>query len=220
MKRIPEPELMDGQEQAKAYALADFSGPNELFIHLFTDFITEPIKGDVLDLGCGPADICIRFVQVYPECRIYGVDGSKAMLDFARQSITAGNLEKRISIIEGLLPDVDLPNTQYSALISNSLLHHLPDPMTLWETIKKYAHDNTAILVMDLMRPQSAADAKKIVAHYAQDEPDILKEDFHNSLLAAYRIEEVETQLKQAGLDSLKVDKVSDRHLIIKGSLT
>jgi hypothetical protein len=118
-----------------------------------------------------------------------------------------------------LLPEINLPNTQYSAIISNSLLHHLPDPMTLWDTIRKYAHNNTAILVMDLLRPQSRADAKKIVAHYhyAKDEPDILKEDFYNSLLAAYRIEEVEDQLKQAGFASLKVEKSSDRHMVIKG---
>ena len=35
MRRIPEPELMDDAEQAKAYAEADFSEPNQRFLELF-----------------------------------------------------------------------------------------------------------------------------------------------------------------------------------------
>ncbi len=34
MKRIPEPELMDGAEQASAYAEADFSEPHDHFMIL------------------------------------------------------------------------------------------------------------------------------------------------------------------------------------------
>ena len=32
MQRIIEPELMDAAEQAHAYAMADFAGPNERFV--------------------------------------------------------------------------------------------------------------------------------------------------------------------------------------------
>ena len=36
MERIPEPELMDDPEQARAYASADFSEPHQAFVERFT----------------------------------------------------------------------------------------------------------------------------------------------------------------------------------------
>ncbi|HEX6174620.1 MAG TPA: SAM-dependent methyltransferase, partial [Candidatus Binatia bacterium] len=62
MERIPEPELMDEDEQARAYALADFAEPHNHFVELFREcFPDEAITGHVLDLGCGPADVTLRF---------------------------------------------------------------------------------------------------------------------------------------------------------------
>jgi hypothetical protein len=56
------------------------------------------------------------------------------------------------------------------------------------------------------------AAAKKIVAKNAGGESAILQEEFYRSLLAAYTVSEVRTQLKHAGLP-LSVTMVSDRHL-------
>ena len=67
MERQPEPDLMDEEEQARAYALADFEAPHENFVELFKQrFAGEDITGDVLDLGCGPADVSIRFARHFP----------------------------------------------------------------------------------------------------------------------------------------------------------
>ena len=40
--RTPEPELMDGLEQARAYAEEDFSEPNELFLERFRLLHPQP----------------------------------------------------------------------------------------------------------------------------------------------------------------------------------
>ncbi|HBE91962.1 MAG TPA: SAM-dependent methyltransferase, partial [Gammaproteobacteria bacterium] len=55
------------------------------------------------------------------------------------------------------------------------------------------------------------------VQQYASDEADILQEDFYNSLLAAYTVDEVRGQLDAYGLQHLKVSRPSDRHLLISG---
>ena len=70
MKRIPEPELMDDPEQARAYALADFSEPHQAFIDHFARCFPRHRPRRVLDLGCGPADVTIRFARAYPDCVI------------------------------------------------------------------------------------------------------------------------------------------------------
>ncbi len=48
MKRIPEEELMDSAEQARAYADADYSGPHDAFISYFKTSFPEFRKGLIL----------------------------------------------------------------------------------------------------------------------------------------------------------------------------
>jgi len=73
--------------------------------------------------------------------------------------------------------------------------------------------------VMDLLRPTSPAAALALVEAHASAAPAVLRHDFHRSLLAAYRLDEVEAQLRDAGLRSLRVEVVSDRHWIAWGAL-
>ena len=220
MKRVPEPEIMNGRAQAKAYAMADFRAPNQMFVNLFVKkFSGLQVMGSVLDLGCGPADIPIRFALQYPQCRVCGVDGAEAMLEYGRQSINDRGLGDRITLIEGILPNTTLPLDKYDAVLSNSLLHHLDDPQVMWRAIKECGKKNAAVLIMDLFRPTGREEARKIVEKYSANEPAILKEDFYHSLLAAYSLDEVKKQLETAELAHLNIEQTSDRHFITSGFL-
>jgi ubiquinone/menaquinone biosynthesis C-methylase UbiE len=219
MKRVLEPELMEDDEQVKAYAEADFEIPHSQFIERLQAFVNEPdFSGTALDLGCGPGDISRRFAKAYPLSEVYAVDGSAAMINYGKLLIT-DELKPRITFIHGLLPHVSLPQASYGIIFSNSLLHHLPNPMVLWDVIKKYAVPGTRIVVMDLLRPDSIDEALAMVQAYAAGEPDILKRDFYQSLLAAFRMEEIAGQIAQAGLD-LSIEQISDRHVFITGVAT
>ena len=218
MERIPEAQLMDDFEQARAYALADFEEPHSQFIALFkARFPEEAMEGVALDLGCGPGDITRRFAHAYPACRIHAVEAAESMLMFARQMIDFEMLHERVRLFKRLLPTDKLPKEQYDAVICNSVLHHLDDPMVLWQSVNQFAKPGAAIFVMDLMRPDSREQAEDMRRQYAANEPQILQQDFYNSLLAAYTPEEVRAQLHEAGLEHLKVEEVSDRHLIVSG---
>lgn len=220
MERIPEPELMDDLEQARAYAEADFEEPNRLFLELFRGrFPDWAGPGAILDLGCGPGDIVLRLARVFPSCRVDGLDGSAAMLSFAAATLSGTGLEGRVRFVRGLLPGARLPESRYQAVTSNSLLHHLHRPEVLWEAIGDLAEPGAPVLVMDLMRPESEARAREIVEAYASDESPVLKTDFYNSLLAAFEPEEIIRQLERAGLGGLRVGAVSDRHLAVWGRL-
>ena len=111
------------------------------------------VQGLVRDVGCGPADISIRFAKTYPRCLIEGVDGSKNMLKHGREDVIKQKLERRVDLICGYLPKAQLPRAHYDVIISNSLLHHLTDPMMLWDMIKKYTTRHTSVFIMDLMQP-------------------------------------------------------------------
>jgi cyclopropane fatty-acyl-phospholipid synthase-like methyltransferase len=219
MKRIPEPELMEDPIQAEAYARADFEEPHSRFVELFKETFSGPFEGTVLDLGCGPGDVVIRFARAFPSAQIDAVDASRPMLEWARKAITAAELDCRIRLIHGYLPNAGLPRPSYDAIISNSLLHHLQSPNALWSTIGQSAVAGTKIFVMDLMRPDTRELAEQFVETYSGNEPPILKRDFFNSLLAAYRPEEIQAQLTAAGLNQLDIRTVSDRHLVVCGRI-
>ncbi len=210
---------MSDPAQARAYAEADFSEPHEHFIELFRErFGSHPVR-TVLDLGCGPGDICRRFARWFPDCTLHAVDASMPMLELGRKADLAAGLEQRIEYFNAYLPDADLPETSYSTIISNSLLHHLESPATLWTTVQRFGQNNTNIFIMDLLRPVSTEAAEQLVARYASEEPPILKKDFFNSLLAAYNQAEIASQLAASGLEKLKFEIISDRHFIVWGNL-
>jgi SAM-dependent methyltransferase len=218
LPRTPEPELMDGEAQARAYAEADFSEPHDQFVTLFGEFFSGlAVDGRVIDLGCGTADVTLRFARAFPDCHIDGVDGSAAMLAHAREAVAAADLAARIELLQDRLPEATLPAATYPVILCNSLLHHLHRPGVLWATVDRLAEPGAAVFVMDLVRPESEAELERLVATYAADEPELLQRDFRASLHAAFTAEEVEAQLRDAELDWLDVVVVSDRHLVVSG---
>lgn len=219
MQRIPEPELMNDPEQAKAYAEADFSEANQLFLALFEQNFPGHVPRQVVDLGCGPGEITLAFAGRHSSCRITGIDGAPAMLNIARQRLRHHSaLASRVSFHCARLPIPD-PAPSYDTLLSNSLLHHLSDPLTLWQQIRAWGKPGGAVVVMDLKRPPSKEAAKQIVATHAAGAPDVLQRDFYNSLCAAFTEDEVRQQLKHSGLEDFQVHTVSDRHLAVVGQV-
>ena len=221
MQRILEPELMDDIEQARAYAEADFDESNTLFVDLFLQHHPDwSADGTMLDLGCGPGDIAIRLARTFPACEIHGLDGSQAMLDLAEQAKRqAVDVSSRVLFVNGLIPSVKLPNPSYEAVVSNSLLHHLHDPALMWRTVNQYAAPGAPVLIMDLVRSSSPGEAQRLVDTYAKGDPEVLRVDFYNSLCAAFEVAEVRQQLDDAGLATLSLEQVSDRHLAVWGTM-
>ena len=220
MQRILEPELMTEPDQAEAYAHADFGEAHQSYVRLFGElFPSAPPVAEVLDLGCGPGDVTRRFARAHPSWTFDAVDGSAAMLaPFRAEMRGAPELASRITLIEGFLPDIALPTARYDIVLSSSLLHHLPAPMVLWQTIRACLRPGGCVLVTDLARPETAMQAEAIVAEYAAGEHPLLQHDFYHSLLAAFTPDEARHQLSEAGMDWLQVQAVGDRHLVVWGT--
>ena len=216
MDRTLEPELMDDPEQALLYARADFEQENQGFVDRFREYFPDFSEGHVFDLGCGPGDIPIRFARVFPSCRITGVDASAPMLRLAEDAVQQAGLSSRITFRCERFQDLAGVSVADAAL-SNSLLHHVPNPLQFWHKLRLAVKPGSPVLVMDLLRPDSPADAQAIVDRYASDAPDILKRDFYNSLLAAFTEDEIGAQLAQMNLTRLLIDVIDDRHWVVGG---
>lgn len=211
---------MEEAEQARAYAEADFEEPHNNFVAQFQQIFGPQVNGYVLDLGCGPGDVSVRFARAFSNCVIHGVDGSEAMLQYGKKTLNGlQDVQHRIKLIKAILPGAALPLAEYDAVISNSLLHHLENPMVLWDAVKLFAKQGAPVFIMDLQRPRTLPEARSLVETYASNAPEVLRRDFFNSLCAAFEADEIRQQLQEAGLEYLEIRGVSDRHVVIAGKM-
>jgi ubiquinone/menaquinone biosynthesis C-methylase UbiE len=217
MDRLLEPEIMEDRDAARAYARADFSQSNQAFVDDLVERYGDRLA-NVLDLGTGPADVPVRLARASRTAHITAVDGSAEMLALAREAIRKARLTARIELHLGHVPGLALPEHSFDAVLCKDMLHHLPDPQVLWREVARLARPGAAVYVMDLMRPDSPLEAREVVERVAAREHPLLKEDFYNSLCAAFTVEEVRRQLESAGL-KLSVVPASDRHMTVRGSL-
>lgn len=221
MERVPERELMLDEETARMFLEVDFSSAHEGFVSLFRErFAGWEARGHVLDLGCGSGEISLRFARAYPGCIVHGVDGSPAMLRCGEEFLARDpDARRRVELVAGLLPGAILPRPRYEAVISNSLLHHLHDPQALWSTVRRHAAPGAPVFVMDLRRPATVAEARRIRDEYTSrmDGNRIVYREIYSSLLAAFETGEIAAQLAAAGLGHLAVEKVDEIHLAVTG---
>lgn len=228
--RRPEPELMEGDEQAAAYAAADFSVEDGALVDRFAVLAGEA-WGDgqgraVLDLGCGPGNICERLARRWPAARVLGLDGAAAMLAIAEERRRradpplVGLAYRQVTFpLDPMATAALRAEGPWAAVVSNSVLHHLHEPAVFWQTLRDLAPPAALLLLRDLRRPADEDQRRALVQRHAASAPAVLRHDFAASLAAAFTPAEVEAQLLQAGLTGLQVRPLGDRHLEVWGPL-
>ena len=121
------------------------------------------------------------------------------MLTLAHKAVLHEGLEQRLQLFQGILPGIlPLPQKSYDIIMANSFLHHLADPMVLWQALPTYGRPGAAVLIVDLLRPADHQEAEFVVDQYVPNAPPMLHRDMLLSLHAAFTLEEVREQLNQA----------------------
>ena len=225
IQRTPEPELMNEPQQVQAYAAADFASSDQALVGRIDQLLQVagrgPAEGDCLiDLGCGPGNISERLARRWPSCTVVGVDAAELMILQPEARRKRDNLSaERLRYVVAALP-WRAPRLQASLIVSNSLLHHLHDPQKLWGCLPALAGSQCLLLHRDLRRPSTSEQLDLLCQRYAADAPQVLQRDYRASLQAAFTVEEVKAQLRDAQLDHLQVRDLEDRYLEISGWIT
>lgn len=217
MIRVPEQELMSSHAQADAYAGADLSEIHEPIVAAFAARF-GPVRGRMLDLGCGTAEMAIRFAREYPDLDVHGIDAADAMLAHGRRAVRDAGLEPRIRLVLGRIDEIEGAE-RFDVIVANSLLHHLTDPLVLWRAIRAAVQPDAAVMVADLHRPDTLAEAERLVATYGGGAHPVLRQDFFNSLCAAYTEGEIRQQLRMTGCAGVEVERLGELHVIAWGRI-
>lgn len=222
LPRTLEPEVMDTVEEATDYDAMDHSEVNRAFVDDFLEAVrSTPLAGRlqdranplaILDAGTGTAQIPIELCRRPLTCTVVAVDLAREMLKLARQNVTAAGLEE--SIVLEYADSKRLPHgdATFDAVMSNSIVHHIPEPRTVFEEMWRVLRPGGILFVRDLLRPADSATLDSLVATYAAETNAHQRRLFRNSLHAALTVEEIGTILAELGLRATLVQPTSDRH--------
>jgi ubiquinone/menaquinone biosynthesis C-methylase UbiE len=212
LSRVLEPEAMDTPEEARDYDAMDHATVNARFVADFLAVHGRCRGGEILDVGAGPGRIAMALCQSDPAARVRALDLAEAMLSLARQNIAAAGLSERIACVQGDAKALPNPDGAFEAVVSNTIIHHIPDPAPALREMARLVARGGTLFVRDLARPAGDAEVASLVAAYAGTEAPSAKAMFEASLRAALTVEEVRAIAVSLGLDPTGIAMTSDRH--------
>jgi ubiquinone/menaquinone biosynthesis C-methylase UbiE len=213
MDRILEPEVMDTWLEATAYDAMDFGAVNMAFV---VDAIAlDPDAVKILDMGTGTARIPILMCQQRPQYLVTGVDLAQSMLIIGQRNIEEAKMTQRIRLERVDSKKMPYPDLEFDMLVSNSLVHHLPEPLSFFQELKRLVKPGGAILIRDLVRPEDDRLVNELVTKLGKDYDVRQQQLFYDSLKAALTLAEVQDLIDRVGLTQVTLTQSSELHWTI-----
>jgi ubiquinone/menaquinone biosynthesis C-methylase UbiE len=212
--RVLEPEAMETAEEVREFDAMDHTRVNTRFV---ADFLAAhgPCRGgEILDVGTGTARIPIALALADSQARVLALDLSENMLEQARINIALANLYSRIRCHKGDAKSLlDVFGAEgFEGVISNTIIHHIPDPAPVLATMARLVAPGGTLLVRDLARPATHDEVARLGVLYAGGESPEAKSLFLASLNAALTLDEIRAIVAGLGVAPGDVAMTSDRH--------
>jgi ubiquinone/menaquinone biosynthesis C-methylase UbiE len=210
LPRILEPEVMDSAAEARDYDAMDHRQVNEVFVR---DLLLFWAGGQsVLDVGAGTAQIPIALCARAPAVEVVAIDAAQHMIDLGRANVRRAGLTDRIRLECTDAKHLRLADASFDAVISNSIVHHIPKPETVLAEMVRVVRHGGALFVRDLYRPASATVLRELVDQYAANANEHQRRMFAESLHAALTVDETRDLVATLGFAPETVQATSDRH--------
>lgn len=210
LTRVLEPEVMDTEEDAREYEAIPNDEVNRLFAERAVSL--APPSGRLLDMGTGPGHIAILIAERAAGLHVTAIDLATPMVALAQRNVDRSSARGRLAVELRDAKQTGYEGACFDAVVSNSLVHHIPELLSLFAEIKRVARPGAAVFVKDLLRPSSAAEHDALVERHAGGCTAYQRRLFADSLHAALTVAEVRDLCARAGLDGVKVMQTSDRH--------
>ena len=220
LPRTLEPEVMDTPDEAIDYDAMDHSAVNCCFVDDLLAFLSEgtaaePMK--TLDVGTGTALIPIELCRRPIDVRVTAVDLAAHMLQLGQRNVIRAGLQRVIKLEQIDAKSLPFADGEFDAVISNSIIHHIPEPIHCLKEMVRVLRPAGKLFVGDLLRPTDDDAVLHLVATYAGDANLHQRQMFHNSLHAALTLDEVRALLRELQLPPEWVAQTTDRHWTLRG---
>ena len=198
LARVLEPEVMDTPEEARDYDSMDHSEVNRVF------------AGDFLALW--DTEIPIELCRQSPRPEVIAIDLADHMLALASANVERARLGKRVRVEKADAKRFDYPEEHFGDVISNSIIHHIPEPFACFAEMHRVCAEEGTLFVRDLLRPPDLTTLTRLVDSYAAGANDHQRAMFTASLHAALTLDEVRAMVGRLGYAPGTVQQTTDRH--------
>lgn len=217
IERRLETEAMDTVDQAREYDLMDHTTVNARFVTDLLDADARLGRSDlrgrfVVDVGTGTARIPIEFCRAQPAGRVVAVDLAREMLRVARENVLSAGLTTRVVLQLARVTALPFRDACLPVVVSNSLIHHLPDPRRAFLELARIVSRGGLLFVRDLFRPASKSAINRLVDTYAAGATAHQRQLLADSLRAALTLDEVRDAIHGLPFAQVSLAETSDRH--------
>lgn len=197
LPRVPEPALIEDHNEIDSWAEINRNFIHTAFVEWFK--FRKDKSGIIVNLGCGTANLEVALLDQMHDLKFLSVDGSKGMIESAKQTIKNNGIEDNVTLKHCMIEDVGYID-ECKTVISHGVLHHFTDPYKFWNAAKIIPKSEGKIMVMDLIRPDTQDELNEIVSSWGQNNDEYI-DSLRRSLHAAFTEEEVCEQLTNLNLD-------------------
>jgi ubiquinone/menaquinone biosynthesis C-methylase UbiE len=220
LSRTLEPEVMDTEMEASDYDAMDHAEVNARFCD---DVLGACARvGRMLDVGTGTARIPIELCRRVTDLEVHAIDLANSMLAIARVNVERAGLSARVHVEYADAKSTRWSSGAFDAVVSNSLVHHVPEPKEVLGEMWRLVRAGGALFVRDLARPECSEEVAELVATHARIPTGLGPAEtamferqrslFEASLRAALTVQEVAATVASLGIPPHAVRKTSDRH--------
>ncbi len=210
LPRVLEPEVMDTSEEAHDYDAMDHAAVNRAFVD---DFLGAwDGRNPILDVGTGTAQIPIELCLRAPAAEVVGIDLAEEMLDVGRANVERAGLGDRLHLQRVDAKRMPFTAGAFAAVISNSIVHHIPEPAAVFAEMARMAAPGALLFVRDLLRPADQATLDHLVEAHAGGANAHQQKMFADSLHAALTLDEARALVARLGFAADTVRQTTDRH--------
>jgi len=206
LPRAPEPEVMDSAEEVEVYASAAAQRYLDAIDNTLIDHVARLGMGSgrLLDIGCGPGNIALKIARRLPQMQVVGVDYSFNMIRAASAAAATQALSIRAVFFAGDAKKLSFPDKSFDLVLSNSVLHHLHDPLAMLNEMGRVVKPGGVVLLRDLRRPGRLMFPLHVRWH-GRHYSGLMKKLYTDSVGAAYTGEEVARMLRASRLSAARI---------------
>ena len=171
--------------------------------------------GMILDAGTRAGLTPLKILWQNEDFYAIGIDRSGPMIERARETAKAWNLDERAFFQVGDARRMRLKTAYFDLVISDSTLHCFDDPLSVLTEINRVLKPKGALLIRELLRPNRLSMAKTIdeqTARYGQR----MRDHVERALQAAFTREELENLVSASGLERTRIVQVDEHHVVVE----
>jgi ubiquinone/menaquinone biosynthesis C-methylase UbiE len=170
----------------------------------------------VLDVGTGLASLPLELIRRRPDLSIVGLDLSPAIVLAARDRVRRAGLHRRVHVRKAHGRRIPFARGSFDLVISDSFLHHLPDPVPVLDEMARVLAPRGRILIRDFRRPGPSRIEATIRRHGRRLPPEPFRL-FADSVRAAFKVSEVREMIAESRLAGCRTRRRPGIYLVVEG---